>query len=82
MEGQLTITDYLKSQIESRKVMDFTEWINSQGKCQYYQIEDIISKFFNDEDAELIGKITNAVSVYVLEQSLAYSDYLRKESRS
>ena len=38
IDGQLTITDYLKSQIKINNVMDLTDFINSQGKAQYKQI--------------------------------------------
>ena len=37
-DEQLTITDYLKSQIKIKNVMDLTAFINSQGKAQYTQI--------------------------------------------
>lgn len=79
MEGQLTITDYLRSQIELKQVMDLTEWINNQGKAQYCQVKDIISEYLTDED--LIDSLTNRVSVYILEQSLGYSKYLRRQTR-
>ena len=36
--GQLTITDYLKSKIKIKNVLDLTAFINSQGKAQYTQI--------------------------------------------
>lgn len=75
---QLTITDYLKSQIEIKKVMDLTEWINNQGKAQYFQVRDIISGYIADE--VLVDRITNKVSVYILEQSLGYAKYLRRQS--
>ena len=78
MDGQITITDYLKSQIELRKVKDLTEWINTQGKSQYEQVGDIVEKYITDE--EMIRNITNAVSVYILEMSLGYMKYLREES--
>ena len=81
-DGQLTITDYLKSQIKIKNVMDLTAWINSQGKAQYAQIGEIIEDIYNREkdSGELIERLTNAVSVYVLNQSMGYMDYLRKES--
>ena len=81
-DGQLTITDYLKSQIKIKNVMDLTAFINSQGKAQYTQIEDIVSKTYeqNKDSDGVIGRITNAVSVYVLNQSMGYMEYLRKES--
>ena len=81
-DGQLTITDYLKSQIKIKNVMDFTAFINSKGKAQYTQIEDIVSKTYeqNKDSDCVIGRITNAVSVYVLDMSMKYMDYLRKES--
>lgn len=78
MERQLTITDYLKSQIELKQVMDLTEWINNQGKAQYCQVKDIISEYLTDED--LIDSLTNRVSVYILNQSLGYSKYLRRQT--
>ena len=81
-DGQLTITDYLKSQIKIKNVMDLTAFINSQGKAQYTQIEDIVRKTYeqNKDSDGVIGRITNAVSVYVLDMSMKYMDYLRKES--
>lgn len=81
-DGQLTITDYSKSQIKIKNVMDLTAFINSQGKAQYTQIENIISKTYeqNKDSDDVIGRITNAVSVYVPDISMKYMDYLRKES--
>ena len=81
IEGQLTLTDYLKSQIKIKNVMDLTAFINSQGKAQYKQIEDIVSKTYeqNKDSDDVIDIITNAVSVYVLDMSMKYMDYLRKE---
>ena len=78
MDGQLTITDYLKSQIELRNVMDLTCWINTQGEAQYGQVKEIVKKYVADD--ETLDKLTNAVSVYILEQSLGYMEYLRKEA--
>ena len=79
-DGQITISDYLASKIENRTVMDLTEWINSQGKAQYGQVEDLIreAKVLESEDA--IDKLTNKVSVYILNMSLGYMRYLRKEN--
>ena len=79
-DGQITISDYLASKIENRTVMDLTEWINSQGKAQYGQVEDLIreAKVLKSEDA--IDKLTNKVSVYILNMSLGYMEYLRKEN--
>ena len=81
IDGQLTLTDYLKSQIKIKNVMDLTAFINSQGKAQYKQIEDIVSKTYeqNMDSDDVIGRITNVVSVYVLDMSMKYMDYLRKE---
>ena len=81
IDGQLAITDYLKSQIKIKNVMDLTAFINSQGKAQYKQIEDIVSKTYeqNMDSDDMIGRITNAVSVYVLDMSMKYMDYLRKK---
>ena len=81
IDGQLTLTDYLKYQIKIKNVMDLTAFINSQGKAQYNQIEDIVSKTYeqNKSSDDIVGRITNAVSIYVLDMSMKYMDYLRKE---
>ena len=85
MDGQLTITDYLKSKIELRQVDDFTSFLNNQGKSQYSQIGDIVKKSYENNKNEpverMLDRITNSVSVYVLEQSMQYSKYLRNESQ-
>ena len=81
-DGQIEMTDYLKSKIKSGRVKDLTAWINSQGKAQYTQIGEVVRdayERYNDSD-ELVGRITNVVSVYVLNQSMGYMEYLRKES--
>ena len=81
-DGQIEMTDYLKSKIKSGRVKDLTAWINSQGKAQYTQIGEVVRdayERYKDSD-ELLDRITNAVSVYVLNQSMGYMEYLRKES--
>lgn len=80
--GQFELTDFLGKKIESKSVMDLTAWINSQGKAQYTQICEVIEDVYNREkdSEELVERLTNAVSVYVLNQSMGYMDYLRKES--
>ena len=81
-DGQIEMTDYLKSKIKSGRVKDLTAWINSQGKAQYTQIGEVVRdayERYKDSD-ELVDRITNAVSVYVLTQSMGYMEYLRKES--
>ena len=82
-EGQIEMTDYLKSKIKSGMVKDLTAWINSQGKAQYTQIGEVIRETYEKENdsPDLVGRITNAVSVYVLNQSMGYMDYLRNEAK-
>ena len=82
-DGQIEITDYLKSKIKSGRVKDLTAWINSQGKAQYTQIGDVVREAYEREkdSPDLVDRITNAVSVYVLNQSMGYMDYLRNESK-
>ena len=82
-EGQIEMTDYLKSKIKSGRVKDLTAWINSQGKAQYTQIGKVVRETYEryKDSPELVDRITNAVSVYVLEQSIGYMDYLRNESK-
>ena len=80
-DGQIEMTDYIKSKIKSGRVKDLTAWINSQGKAQYTQIREVVRdayERYKDSD-ELVGRITNAISVYVLNQSMDYMEYLRKE---
>ena len=81
-DGQIEMTDYLKSKIKSGRVKDLTAWINSQGKAQYAQIGEVVRETYEREkdSDDLIDRITNAVSVYVLNQSIGYMEYLRKES--
>ena len=81
-EGQIELTEYLKSKIVGKEIKDLTSWINSQGKAQYTQIGEIIEQVYEQEkdSAELVDRLTNAVSIYVLDQSMGYMKYLRKES--
>ena len=81
-DEQLTITDYLKSQIKIKNVMDLTAFINSQGKAQYTQIQEVVFKSYEDykEDDDFLQRMTNAISIYVLSVSKGYMDYLRKEA--
>ena len=80
-EGQIEMNDYLKSKIKSGRVKDLTAWINSQGKAQYTQIGDVVKSAYEryKDSPELVDRITNAVSVYVLNQSMGYMEYLRSE---
>lgn len=81
-DGQFELADFLGKKIANKSVMDLTAWINSQGKAQYTQIGEVIRNAYNlnKDSGELIERLTNAVSVYVLNQSIGYMDYLRKES--
>ncbi len=81
-DGQITLTDYLKSKIKSGEVKDLTNFINSQGKSQYSQIGAVIRDSYEryKDDEDMLDRITNAMSVYVLEQSMKYMEYLRKEA--
>ena len=82
-EGQIEMTDYLKSKIKSGMVKDLTAWINSQGKAQYTQIGEVVRETYerHKDSPELVDRIINAVSVYVLNQSMGYIEYLRNESK-
>ena len=81
-DGQITLTDYLKSKIKSGEVKDLTNFINSQGKAQYTQIGEVIHNSYEryKDDEDMLDRMTNAMSVYVLEQSMKYMEYLRKEA--
>lgn len=84
-EGQLTITDYFKQQVVSGKVKDLTTWINSSGKAQYTQVRERVNKALEDYGIEATneqaGRLTNAISVYILNQSSGYMEYLRGKCR-
>lgn len=82
-EGQLELTDLLMFKIKSKTVKDLTCYINSQGKAQYEQIEEVVKKAFNDykDDPDFVGRLTNVISIYVLRQSMGYMNYLREESK-
>ena len=81
-DGQITLTEYLKSKIKSGEVKDLTNFINSQGKAQYTQIGEVIHNSYEryKDDEDMLDRMTNAMSVYVFEQSMKYMDYLRKEA--
>lgn len=84
-EGQLTITDFLKSKVVSGKVKDLTTWINSSGKAQYTQVRELVNKALEDYGIEATNeqadRLTNAISVYILDQSRGYMDYLKNECK-
>lgn len=77
MDGQISITDYLSTQIENRRVYDLTAWINQQGKAQYGQVKDVIRETGILTDEEQIDQMTNHISCYILRMSLGYMKYLR-----
>ena len=81
-DGQIEMTDYMKSKTNCGMVKDLTAWINSQGKAQYTQIGEVVKDTYEREkdSPDFVDRITNAVSVYVLNQSSGYMKYLRKES--
>ena len=80
-EGQIEMTEYLASKVRRGQIKDLTAWINSQGKAQYTQIGEIVKSAYEryKDSPELVDRITNAVSVYVLNQSMGYMEYLRSE---
>ena len=82
-DGQIEMTDYLASKVKRGQIKDLTAWINSQGKAQYTQIGEIVRDTYEREkdSPDLVDRITNAVSVYVLNQSMGYMEYLRNESK-
>lgn len=84
-EGQLSITDYFKQQVVSGKVMDLTRWINSSGKAQYIQVGELVNKALKDYEIqatkEQADRLTNAISVYILDQSCGYMNYLKNECK-
>ena len=82
-DGQIEMTDYLASKVKRGQIKDLTAWINSQGKAQYTQIGDVVKSAYEryKDSPELVDRIINAVSIYVLQQSMSYMNYLRNESK-
>lgn len=84
MEGQITLTEFLSTQIIKKQIDGFTEFLNKQGESQYKQIGKIVvdtyEKNKHKTESVLLDCITNSVSVYVLEQSMQYDKYLREQS--
>ena len=82
-EGQIEMTEYLASKVKRGQIKDLTSWINSEGKPQCTQIGEVVKETYEREkdSPDLVGRITNAVSVYVLNQSIGYMEYLRNESK-
>ena len=80
-EGQIEMTDYLATKVKRGQIKDLTAWINSQGKAQYTQIGEVVRDTYEREkdSSDLVDRITNAVSIYVLQQSMGYMNYLRNE---
>lgn len=84
MEGQITLTEFLSTQIIKKQFDGFTEFLNKQGESQYKQIGKIVvdtyKKNKDETESVLLDRITNNVSVYVLEQSMQYDKYLREQA--
>lgn len=82
-DGQISITDLLKSKIEVKKAKDLTSYINSKGKSQYNQVKEVVrdccGRYGITDDREKIDRLTNEISVYILNMSSEYMDYLMKE---
>lgn len=68
-DGQIEMTEYLKSQIKCGVVKDLTAWINSQGKAQYTQIGEVVKDAYerHKDSAELAESIMHKVSFETLE---------------
>lgn len=81
-DGQFELTDFLRKKIVNKTVKDLTNWINGQGKSQYSQIGDVVRNSYEryKDGEDMLDRMTNEMSVYVLEQSMKYMKYLRKES--
>ena len=84
MEGQITLTEFLSTQIIKKQIDGFTEFLNKQGESQYKQIGKIVADTYaknkHETESVLLDRITNKVSVYVLEQSMQYDKYLREQA--
>lgn len=80
MDGQINFNDYFEKQKLDIKPMLLVDFINGMGTAQYTQIGNVISqsvsRYGTEIDEELIGRITNNVSVWLLKIGSAYANYL------
>lgn len=78
-DGQISFADFLKPGIKE-KPKELVQFINGQGKAQYSQIKEVIEHTcqYNDYDmpGDSIDRITNAVSVWLLNIGGKYKEYI------
>ena len=78
--GQINFNDFFTKPSLDIKPKTLVDFINSMGTAQYTQIEDVISKTVEcgkyDISDEVIGRITNSVSIWLLRIGGEYKKYL------
>ena len=82
MDGQIDFNSYFTNPKLDIKPKSLVEFINGMGTAQYTQIGNVIAKTVDYEqyeiDSEIIGRITNNVSVWLLDIGTEYRKYLDK----
>jgi len=82
LDGQVNFLDYFTRHTLDIKPKSLVDFINGMGVAQYSQIQDVIIKSIEynelDVEGEAIGRITNSVSVWLLNIGIEYKNYLDK----
>lgn len=81
-DGQISLFDYFKNPALNIKPKRLADYINGLGESQYKQIKKVITHALEVENCnlpdEVIERLTNNVSVWLLEIGFKYDAYLRK----
>ena len=79
VDGQINFSDFFKPTVKEKPKL-LVEFINGMGTAQYTQIGNVIRKTCEcgnyDMPAESIERITNNVSVWLLDIGSQYQKYL------
>lgn len=80
-DGQINFTDYFQKPKVDIKPKSLVDFINGMGTAQYTQIGNVITKSVESNGynitSEEIDRITNSVSVWLLNIGEAYDLHLR-----
>ena len=81
-DGQISLFDYFKNPALNIKPKRLVDYINGLGESQYKQIKRVITDTLKAENYDLpdevVERLTNNVSVWLLEIGFKYDAYLRK----
>lgn len=82
LEGQINFTDYFTKPSLDIKPKILVDFINGMGVAQYTQIRNVVRDTVErgeyDVSDETIERITNNVSVWLLDVGMQYEKYLKE----